>query len=56
VLELEVRDDGKGGAAANGGSGLRGLEDRLSAAGARLELRSPEGAGTRLRTELPCGS
>jgi signal transduction histidine kinase len=56
VLELEVRDDGKGGAAANGGSGLRGLEDRLSAAGARLELRSAEGAGTRLRTELPCGS
>jgi signal transduction histidine kinase len=56
VLELEVRDDGKGGAASGAGSGLRGLEDRLSAAGGRLELRSPEGAGTRLRTELPCGS
>jgi signal transduction histidine kinase len=56
VLELEVRDDGKGGAAAGAGTGLRGLEDRLSAAGARLDVRSPEGAGTRLRTELPCES
>jgi signal transduction histidine kinase len=55
-LELEVRDDGRGGAAPGAGSGLRGLEDRLSAAGAKLELRSPEGAGTRLRTELPCES
>jgi signal transduction histidine kinase len=55
-LELEVRDDGRGGATPGAGSGLRGLQDRLSAAGAKLELRSPEGGGTRLRTELPCES
>lgn len=30
---VEVRDDGVGGAAASGGSGLRGLADRVSALG-----------------------
>ena len=35
------------------GSGLRGLADRVSALDGTLELRSPEGAGTLLRAEIP---
>jgi signal transduction histidine kinase len=50
---IEVRDDGVGGAAAEGGSGLRGLADRVEALGGRLELDSPLGAGTTLRAQIP---
>ena len=55
-LHVEVRDDGRGGATTNGGSGLRGLLDRVSAIGGTLFVESPEGVGTLLRAELPCGS
>jgi PAS domain S-box-containing protein len=55
-LVVEVRDDGRGGAAMDGGSGLRGLLDRVSALGGTLSIVSPEGKGTVLRAELPCGS
>jgi len=55
VLVLEVADDGIGGAAAGGGSGLRGLADRVEALGGRLTVSSPPGRGTTLRAELPCG-
>jgi PAS domain S-box-containing protein len=51
---IEVRDDGVGGAAADGGSGLRGLADRVEALGGRLMIESPAGAGTTLRAEIPC--
>jgi signal transduction histidine kinase len=54
VLVLEVADDGIGGAAAGGGSGLRGLADRVEALGGRLTVSSPPGRGTRLRAEIPC--
>jgi PAS domain S-box-containing protein len=53
TARIEVRDDGVGGAAAAGGSGLRGLADRVEALGGRLELDSPLGAGTTLRAEIP---
>jgi PAS domain S-box-containing protein len=53
TARIEVRDDGVGGAAAEGGSGLRGLADRVEALGGRLELDSPVGAGTTLRAEIP---
>ena len=56
VLHVEVRDDGRGGATMHGGSGLRGLLDRVSALGGTLFVESPEGIGTLLRAELPCGS
>ncbi len=56
VLHVEVRDDGRGGASLSGGSGLRGLLDRASAIGGTLFVDSPEGVGTLLRAELPCGS
>ena len=55
VLALEVADDGIGGAAAGGGSGLRGLADRVEALGGRLTVSSPPGRGTVLRAEIPCG-
>jgi PAS domain S-box-containing protein len=51
---VEVRDDGVGGASAGGGSGLRGLADRVEALGGRLELESPAGAGTTVRARIPC--
>jgi PAS domain S-box-containing protein len=55
ILELEVRDDGSGGASIDAGSGLRGLADRVAALDGRLQLDSPSGSGTVLRVELPCG-
>jgi PAS domain S-box-containing protein len=55
-LRVEVRDDGRGGADAAAGSGLRGLADRLSALDGVLEVISPPGEGTVLRAEIPCGS
>ncbi|WP_147447825.1 sensor histidine kinase [Solirubrobacter pauli] len=55
-VEIEVRDDGVGGADGAGGSGLRGLADRVEALGGRLRVSSPAGAGTVLRAELPCGA
>jgi signal transduction histidine kinase len=50
---VEVSDDGVGGADVSGGSGLRGLSDRVSALDGRLELRSPVGEGTQVRAEIP---
>jgi len=52
---LDVVDDGIGGADPSGGSGLRGLTDRVEALGGRLRVTSPSGGGTRLRAEIPCG-
>jgi PAS domain S-box-containing protein len=52
---VEVTDDGIGGADPHGGSGLRGLSDRVAALEGRLAIVSPPGAGTRIRAEIPCG-
>jgi signal transduction histidine kinase len=52
-LLVEVADDGIGGASADGGSGLRGLADRVEALDGRLEVSSPAGAGTIVTAELP---
>ena len=49
---VEVRDDGVGGAAASGGSGLRGLADRVGALGGELEIESPAGGGTMIRARI----
>ena len=54
-LSVEVADDGIGGAAGGGGSGLRGLADRVEALGGSLTVSSPPGRGTTLRAEIPCG-
>src|SRR5262249_48239749 len=49
--EVEVRDDGIGGAQA--GSGLSNLADRVGALDGSLALDSPPGSGTTLRAEIP---
>ena len=61
-LCLEITDDGVGGAVIGegiwaggsaGGSGLRGLADRMAALGGSLAVDSPPGSGTRVTAELP---
>ena len=53
-LLVEVTDDGVGGADPTGGTGLRGLADRLAVIEGRLEVQSPPGAGTTIRARIPC--
>jgi signal transduction histidine kinase len=52
---VTIGDNGSGGASAAGGSGLRGLADRIEALGGRFELESPSGCGTLVRATLPLG-
>jgi signal transduction histidine kinase len=54
LLTVEVQDNGIGGAVLVGGSGLRGLTDRVEALGGRLTVSSPPGRGTSLRADIPC--
>jgi signal transduction histidine kinase len=54
AVVVEIADDGGGGADLAGGSGLRGLADRVAALDGRIELESPPGEGTTLRAEIPC--
>ena len=54
TLVVEVTDDGRGGADSGSGSGLRGLQDRISALGGSLIVESPPGRGTLIRAEIPC--
>ena len=53
TVVVEVSDDGVGGANLAGGSGLRGLSDRVSTLDGRLEVLSPVGEGTQVRAEIP---
>jgi signal transduction histidine kinase len=55
MLHILVTDNGVGGADPRVGSGLRGLNDRVEAAGGALSITSPPVGGTRLEVELPCG-
>lgn len=50
---VEVEDDGIGGADPDGGSGLRGIADRVEALRGRLHVVSPPGHGTLLEAEIP---
>ena len=52
-LIVQVSDDGAGGAQP-GGSGLRGLADRVASVGGALSVDSPPGRGTRLEAVIPC--
>jgi signal transduction histidine kinase len=52
-LIVTVGDDGDGGASFGGGSGLRGLADRVEALGGRFTVTSPPGEGTTVTAELP---
>lgn len=53
ALVLEVDDDGIGGAVVRPGSGLYGLLDRVAALDGTLTVKSPPGAGTCLRAQVP---
>jgi signal transduction histidine kinase len=55
AVVVEIRDNGRGGADAAKGSGIRGLADRVEALGGRFELVSPANQGTAVRVELPLG-
>jgi signal transduction histidine kinase len=48
-----VCDDGVGGANPARGSGLRGLDDRVAAAGGRLFVSDQPGGGTCVRAQIP---
>nr|WP_254552404.1 sensor histidine kinase [Kitasatospora sp. MMS16-BH015] len=52
-LMVQVRDDGRGGAAAYPGSGLAGLTERVGAVDGVLLVDSPEGGPTTVTIELP---
>jgi signal transduction histidine kinase len=55
TLSFEVADDGQGfdPGAAERGSGLQGIADRLAALGGELVVRSASGAGTTVLGTLP---
>ncbi|WP_306205019.1 sensor histidine kinase [Actinoplanes sp. RD1] len=53
-LLMVVLDDGRGGADASGGTGLRGIERRLAAFDGTMTLSSPPGGPTVVTLELPC--
>jgi signal transduction histidine kinase len=55
MLEVEITDDGAGGADPAGG-GLSGLRRRVEALDGTLAVESPAGGPTTIRAELPCGS
>jgi signal transduction histidine kinase len=52
-LILTIEDDGVGGARAYAGSGLSGLQDRITALNGTLAVDSPPARGTRIRAEIP---
>ena len=51
-LDIEVLDDGVGGANPAAGSGLRGLADRVAALQGTLDVTSPPGRGTRIHARI----
>jgi signal transduction histidine kinase len=52
-LEVEIKDDGIGGANPDG-SGLMGLRQRVEALDGTLHVTSPPGGPTTIYAELPC--
>ena len=52
-VTVEVSDDGVGGAALDGGSGMQGLADRVGALSGSLAVDSPPGVGTRVTAVIP---
>ncbi|WP_328873212.1 sensor domain-containing protein [Streptomyces sp. NBC_00287] len=52
-LLLQVWDDGRGGARLDGGTGMRGLADRLGAVDGLFVIDSPQGGPTTVTAELP---
>jgi signal transduction histidine kinase len=54
LLELEVADDGAGGADPALGTGLSGLADRVETLGGELRVVSSPATGTRISARIPC--
>jgi len=54
-LEVEIEDDGSGGAVVGLGSGLIGIRDRVEAHDGTLRVHSPAGGPTIVAVVLPCG-
>ncbi|WP_151482679.1 sensor histidine kinase [Streptomyces albicerus] len=52
-LLIQVWDDGRGGAALDGGTGMAGLADRLGAVDGLFVIESPVGGPTTITAELP---
>ncbi|MGW0334431.1 sensor histidine kinase [Streptomyces sp. NPDC003011] len=52
-LLIQVWDDGRGGASLDGGTGMRGLADRLDAVDGLFVIDSPPGGPTVVTAELP---
>ncbi|MFI2351234.1 sensor histidine kinase [Streptomyces sp. NPDC019443] len=52
-LLIQVKDDGRGGARLDGGTGMAGLAERLGAVDGLFVLDSPEGGPTTVTAELP---
>ncbi|CAL9547334.1 sensor histidine kinase [Streptomyces sp. enrichment culture] len=52
-LLIQVEDNGRGGARLDGGTGMKGLADRLSAVDGLFVVDSPEGGPTTITAELP---
>ncbi len=55
AVDVEIADNGVGGADPAAGTGLRGLGDRIEALHGRLRVSSPPGAGTVVTAEIPLG-
>ncbi|WP_157248890.1 sensor histidine kinase [Nonomuraea typhae] len=56
ALRIMVRDDGKGGARDDTGTGLAGIRRRVEAHDGMMTLTSPCGGPTVIEVELPCES
>ncbi|GAA2584383.1 sensor histidine kinase [Actinomadura fulvescens] len=54
VLRVTVTDDGIGGAAPGGGTGLAGLARRVQSVDGTFRITSPAGGPTTITVELPC--
>ncbi len=55
ALELEICDDGAGGADPQHGTGLAGLADRVESIDGSITITSPPGRGTTIAVRLPAG-
>ncbi|HEY3683062.1 MAG TPA: sensor histidine kinase [Streptosporangiaceae bacterium] len=55
-LRVRVRDDGRGGADPDLGTGLLGIRRRVAALDGTVHIHSPRGGGTTIEVRLPCAS
>jgi signal transduction histidine kinase len=56
TLAISVSDNGAGGADPTKGTGLKGLQDRVTALGGWMQIISPAGGPTSVMVELSCAS